>query len=168
MVLINVKLPSGIVAKEQKIKFLKEITEVAAKNLDVPIESIAISIDDSMPYENVMVGGKTHVKPLSESLSEVFTTNSEILVGMEELETAIKKIKTIKEQEEDDVIIDGLKNGKAKEEETATEKETPGDKVDKVLENVGETLSELASTLSEKLNSVSSKISDMLDDHFKK
>ena len=58
MPLIEVKMTAGR-SKEQKVQFMKEVTELASRVLECPKSAVTVIIDDSYQLDEWSVGGET-------------------------------------------------------------------------------------------------------------
>jgi 4-oxalocrotonate tautomerase family enzyme len=84
MIFITVKMPNKVFDLKKK-ELLEKLSQTAADSLDIPVEDVAVLIDDTTVSDNFAIGGKQFV-PLSKQLEEIF--NKKVIPSVAELEDA--------------------------------------------------------------------------------
>lgn len=81
MIFVTIKMPSKVFDSKKK-DLLASVSQSVADSLDIPVESVAILIDDTTIADNFSVGGKQYT-PLSKQLEEIFTDSQMIIPKVE-------------------------------------------------------------------------------------
>ena len=85
MIFITVKMPNKIFDSKKK-DLLEKVSKSVAESLNIPVESVAILIDDTMSADNFAVGGK-QFEPLSKQLEQAFTTDTKMVAKIPQNKT---------------------------------------------------------------------------------
>lgn len=90
MIFLTVKMPGKIFDSKKK-DLLEKVSKSVADSLGIPVENVAIMIDDTMSADNFAIGGHQYT-PLSKQLEQIFTdgqmiTSKTELVKSEEIFT---------------------------------------------------------------------------------
>jgi 4-oxalocrotonate tautomerase family enzyme len=83
MIFITVKMP-GQTFDSKKKDLLEKVSKAAADSLGIPVENVAILIDDTAIADNFAIGGK-QFEPLSKQLEQIFTDGQLVMSESEEI-----------------------------------------------------------------------------------
>lgn len=86
MIFITVKMP-GQTFDSKKKDLLEKVSKAAADSLGIPVENVAILIDDTAIADNFAIGGK-QFEPLSKQLEQIFTDGQLVMSESEETFTS--------------------------------------------------------------------------------